>query len=152
MKISEHRKEFIMNTITSKSVAMIALFVGVFTFATVSAHAAPKQKKKDWKQDHPRRAEVNKRLNNQNKRVDNGLAQGKLTPGQAEKIQGQDARIRQQERQDASQNGGHITKAEQRQLNKEENGVSREINRDEHGNAKPPVPAAAPAPAAPTGQ
>lgn len=33
-------------------------------------------------------------------------------------------------------NGGHITKAEQRQLNREENGVSREINRDERQNTQ----------------
>jgi hypothetical protein len=114
---------------TSKKFLVLSL-VGAFAIAA-SAHADDA----NWKKKHPRRAQVNKRLNNQQKRVDNGLADGKLSTGQAEKIQNQDASIRAQERRDASQNGGHITQAQQTQLNHEENGVSREINHDEQKNA-----------------
>jgi hypothetical protein len=114
---------------SSKKFLVLSL-VGAFTLAA-SAHADDA----NWKKKHPRRAQVNKRLNNQQKRVDNGLADGKLSTGQAEKIQNQDASIRAQERRDASQNGGHITQAQQTQLNHEENGVSREINHDEQKNA-----------------
>ena len=89
-----------------------------------------------------RRAEVNKRLNNQQKRVDNGLASGKLKPGQAQKIQNQDARIHNQERKDAAEHGGHITKGEQKQLNHEENHVSHEISHDEKKNSAPVAPPA----------
>jgi hypothetical protein len=106
---------------SSKKFLVLSL-VGAFTLAA-SAHADDA----NWKKKHPRRA--------QEKRVDNGLADGKLSTGQAEKIQNQDASIRAQERRDASQNGGHITQAQQTQLNHEENGVSREINHDEQKNA-----------------
>ena len=86
----------------------------------------------DWKQDHPRRAQVNARLNNQNRRIRDGVEDGKLTPGQAQQLHAEDHAIRQQERAMAAQNGGHITKGEQRQLNQEENQVSKQIYEEKH--------------------
>jgi hypothetical protein len=86
----------------------------------------------DWKEDHPRRTEVNKRLNNQNRRIDEGEASGKLSPGQAKQMHQEDHAIRQQERAEAAQQGGHITKAQQRQLNQEENATSRQIYDEKH--------------------
>jgi len=90
----------------------------------------------DWKQDHPRRAEVNSRLNNQNRRIHEGVEDGKLTKGQAKQLHQEDHAIRQQERAMAAQHGGHITKPEQRQLNQEENQVSRQIYDEKHPAAK----------------
>lgn len=108
----------------SMSVAIIVVL------ATLS-FASSAQAQGRWKKNHPRRAEVNQRLRNQDHRVDQGEASGKLNERQADRIENQDARIRAQEQRDAAQNGGHITKVEQRQLNREENRVSREIRRDE---------------------
>jgi hypothetical protein len=76
---------------------------------------------------HPRRAEVNQRLANQNQRIDNKVAEGKMTPAQGAAVRGQDHQIRQEERSMASQNGGHITKTEQKALNQQENHTSNEI-------------------------
>lgn len=76
---------------------------------------------------HPRRAQVNSRLNNQNARVDNKVANDKMSKGEAAKIHGQDHAIRKEERRDAAANGGHITKAEQKHINHQENHVSKEI-------------------------
>ena len=76
---------------------------------------------------HPRRAEVNSRLNNQNARVDNKVADGKMSPAEGAKIHAQDHAIRKEERRDAAANGGHLTKAEQVHINHQENHVSREI-------------------------
>jgi hypothetical protein len=91
---------------------------------------------------------VNQRLKNQQKRVNQGLANGQLNTKQAARIQNQDARIHQQERRDAAKHGGHITKGEQRQLNRNENHVSREIHRDEGHNAAAGAPASTSPPAA----
>jgi hypothetical protein len=87
--------------------------------------AAPAQNNFD--KTHPRRAEVNSRLRNQNARVDNKVAEGKMSKGEAAKIHAQDHSIRKEERRDAAANGGHITKAEQKHINKQENHVSKEI-------------------------
>jgi|SRR6185369_545583 len=82
---------------------------------------------KDWNKDHPRRAQVNKRLANQNKRIHEEVKEGELTKAQAAKLHKEDRQIRKEERIMASQNGGHITKQEQRTLNQQENAVSKQI-------------------------
>jgi hypothetical protein len=82
-----------------------------------------------WQKDHPRRAQVNSRLANQNKRIHTEVKDGQISKGQAHALHKQDHQIRQEERDMASQNGGHITKPEQRVLNQQENGVSREIGK-----------------------
>ena len=80
-----------------------------------------------WAQSHPRRAQVNGRLANQNARINKEVKEGEITKGQARALHRQDRAVRQEERDMASQNGGHITRGEQRVLNQQENGISREI-------------------------
>jgi hypothetical protein len=86
-----------------------------------------------WQKNHPRRAEVNKRLANQNSRINQGLKNGTLTKSEAARLHKKDRQIRQEERDMASQNGGHITKQEQRTLNAQENKVSGQIYDEKHG-------------------
>lgn len=101
-------------SVTALAAALIALMA--------SSAAAGK-----WTQNHPRRAEVNARLNNQNRRINNELKEGEITKQQANDLHHEDHQIRQEERDMASQNGGHITKDEQKVLNEQENKVSRQI-------------------------
>lgn len=82
-----------------------------------------------WQKDHPRRTQVNSRLNNQNKRINNEEKSGQINKGQARQLHSEDHAIRQEERTMASTNGGHITKAEQKSLNQQENQVSQQIGK-----------------------
>jgi TolA-binding protein len=79
--------------------------------------------------DHPRRHEVNKRLDNQNRRINKEVKEGEISKQEAAKLHKEDRQIRQEERTMASQNGGHITKQEQKTLNQQENKVSREVGK-----------------------
>jgi hypothetical protein len=99
----------------------------VVTCAFLTALAWNAAAADDWKKDHPRRAEVNARLANQNKRVNADVKAGTMTKAQAQTVKKEDRQIRQEERSMASQNGGHITKQEQKTLNQQENAVSRQI-------------------------
>jgi hypothetical protein len=81
---------------------------------------------------HPRVNEVNQREQNQQDRIANGLKNGTMTPGQAAHVEKQEQHIENQEKRDMAKNNGHLTKAEQKQLNKEQNKTSREIYRDKH--------------------
>lgn len=76
---------------------------------------------------HPRRKEVNHRLENQNKRIDKKVAEGKMSKKEGNKLHHEDHQIRHEERDMASQNHGHITKQEQKTLNQQENHDSRQI-------------------------
>jgi hypothetical protein len=78
---------------------------------------------------HPRRAEVNKRLHHQNKRIHREVKEGEISKADAAKLHKEDRQIRKEERMMASQNGGHITKQEQKTLNQQENAVSRQIGK-----------------------
>ncbi len=85
--------------------------------------------KTHWAKHHPRRHEVNKRLAKQNRRIHKEVKEGDLTKSQASSLHKNDRAIRQEERDMAKQNGGHITKNEQKVLNQQENGVSQQIGK-----------------------
>jgi hypothetical protein len=85
-----------------------------------------------WAQNHPRRAEVNQRLGNQNARIREGVQSGRLSAGQAAQLHAEDHAIRQEERAMAATNGGHITRTEKRALNQQENQVSSQIYDEKH--------------------
>ncbi len=106
--------------------AAAALALTALTGTASAQSATPGQT--EWQKNHPRRAEVNARLANQNKRINNDVKNGTMSKAEAAKLHHQDRQVRQEERAMASQNGGHITKQEQGVLNAQENGISRKIS------------------------
>ena len=82
--------------------------------------------------DHPRVNEVNQRLDNQQARINQGLANGTMTGKQAARDEAHDANIAKRESVDEAKHNGHLTKGEQRRLNKSENKNSRRIYRQKH--------------------
>ena len=107
--------------------AIVTAVALILASALVTSSAFADQSQ--WAKDHPRRAQVNKRLNKQNKRIKKEVKEGEMSKGQARKLHKQDKAIRQEERDMAGQNGSHITNGDQKVLNRQENGVSREIGK-----------------------
>ena len=107
----------------------ISLLMAVFFLVSLPAVQA----ETEWQKDHPRRTQVNKRLKNQNRRINQGVKNGKLNKQEAAQLHKKDRQIRQEERDMASQNGGHITKQEQKTLNQQENAASKQIYNEKHG-------------------
>lgn len=101
--------------------------VAAVTFIGIASNALADETK--WQKDHPRRTEVNARLAHQSRRINTERREGEITKAQAQKLHAEDHAIRQEERAMASTNGGHITKAEQRALNQQENQVSKQIGK-----------------------
>lgn len=81
---------------------------------------------------HPRVNEVNAREQNQQDRIANGVKNGTLTPGQAAHLENREQHIENQEKRDMAAHNGHLTKAEQNQLNREQNRTSKQIYKDKH--------------------
>src|ERR1700756_1295667 len=106
---------------TALTVAVVSLSLGGLA---TSALADTDTK---WQKNHPRREQVNERLAKQNKRIHQEVKEGDLTKAQAAKLHREDRAIRKEERTMASTNHGHITKAEQKALNQQENQVSKQI-------------------------
>jgi hypothetical protein len=112
---------------TRSAVALAAsLITAGLALGSVNAAAATGA---EWREQHPRRAEVNARLAHQQARIHEEVREGDLTRAQGAKLSAQDHSIRRQERSMASGQGGHITASQQRQLNREENAVGRKIPR-----------------------
>jgi hypothetical protein len=110
---------------TAKHTVLTAALVTLLASLTGSAFAADGQ----FDATHPRRAEVNGRLANQDRRIHKEVKEGEISKQQAAKLHREDHQIRREERAMASQNGGHITKQEQRTLNQQENHVSNQIGK-----------------------
>lgn len=81
---------------------------------------------------HPRINEVNQRLQNQQNRIQNGVADSKINATQAAHDEKHDANIAQRESADEAKDGGHITKQQQRNLNRAENRNSKHIYKQKH--------------------
>ena len=64
---------------------------------------------------------MNARLGYQDFRINREVREGEISPWQARRLHRQDFAIRSEERAMASYNHGHITPAEQRALNHQEN-------------------------------
>jgi multidrug resistance efflux pump len=82
--------------------------------------------------EHPRRNEVNTRVDDQRERINQGVKNGTLTRQEAQQLRTNDRAIKQQEHADVKANGGHLTPAEQKQLNQEENANSTLIRDEKH--------------------
>ena len=95
--------------------AAIALSIA-FTGITVANAVAETQ----WEKNHPRRTEVNDRLKNQDRRINNEVREGEITKGQARQLHSEDRAIRQEERTMSKFNNGHITPGERKSLNQQE--------------------------------
>lgn len=101
--------------------ALVALSAATFTVGAMAE--TPRELA------HPRRAEVNGRLDHQNRRINNEMKSGEINKGQAVALHAEDHQIRHEERAMARQDGGHITKLDQRALNQQENRVSTQIGK-----------------------
>jgi hypothetical protein len=98
----------------------IAVSLAVVGTATATAET-------NWERNHPRRDQVNDRLENQNRLINHELREGEISRQQATQMHREDRAIRNEERTMAGFNRGHITAAEQKALNQQENAVSRQI-------------------------
>lgn len=77
-------------------------------------------------------AEVDRREARQQERIGEGVESGQLTPGETAHLEKQEQRIDNQIKTERAENGGHLTAAERRQVNREQNRESRRIYAAKH--------------------
>jgi hypothetical protein len=77
-------------------------------------------------------SEVGRRAENQQDRIANGIATGKMSAGQAAHIESKEAAVNKEIRTDRQANGGKLTGAEKAQVNRQQNRMSRQIYKDKH--------------------
>jgi hypothetical protein len=81
---------------------------------------------------HPRVNEVNQREQNQQDRIANGLQNGTLNSKQAASLEKRETAVQNREKKDMAAHNGHLTKAEQKGINRQQNRISKSIYKDKH--------------------
>ena len=89
-------------------------------------------------QAHFGKNEVDPRRENQQDRIANGIRNGSMSAGEVARSENREQGINQQIRADRAANGGRLTGHEKRQINREQNGASRQIYREKHNGANAP--------------
>ena len=80
----------------------------------------------------PAAAQVNAREANQQRRIDQGVRSGELTPREAVRAERQQARIDDQVARERARNGGVLRPGQRAQINREQNRASAHIYRTKH--------------------
>jgi len=78
------------------------------------------------------KSEVGQRERNQQERIAQGVKSGQLTAGETAHLEGREAHINKEVHNDRAANGGKLTPAERRQVNRQEDRTSRAIYRKKH--------------------
>jgi hypothetical protein len=81
---------------------------------------------------HPRVNQVNRREARQQQRIGNGVKSGKLNSQQAAHLEKREASVQNREQKDMAKHNGHLTKAEQKGINRQQNRISKSIYNDKH--------------------
>jgi hypothetical protein len=78
------------------------------------------------------KSEVGQRQRNQQERIAQGVKSGQLTAGETARLEGREAAIHNEVHNDRAANGGTLTAAERRQVNRQQNRTSGAIYRKKH--------------------
>jgi hypothetical protein len=82
--------------------------------------------------------ETGARRNMQQQRIANGIGSGQMSPSEAAKTEGREQNINRSVAADRQANGGKLTPGERQNINRRQNGASRQIYRDKHNEKTAP--------------
>jgi hypothetical protein len=82
--------------------------------------------------------EVGARRDEQQQRVAQGIRSGQMAPAEAARTENREANINHQVSADRHANGGKLTPQEHQQVNREQNGASRQIHDEKHNEKTAP--------------
>ncbi len=80
--------------------------------------------------------EVENRIHNENARINQGVRNGSLTYGEYHRLDNGADRLQTERNRDLRRDDGHLTAAQDRSLNRQENNLSDRIYFDKHNRAR----------------
>ena len=122
-----------MNNIITKSLLTLAVG-GLMTTGFAAAQTSTNSGAGPGVVDpgHPRVNQVNRRQERQQQRIANGIENGKLNPKQTANLEKREASVQNREQRDMAAHNGHLTKREQKGINRQQNRISKSIYKDKH--------------------
>jgi hypothetical protein len=82
----------------------------------------------------PKEGSVNDRRQDQQDRIANGVKSGQLTAGETKNIEGREANVNREIKDDRQANDGKLTAQERQQVNRQQNNLSKSIYNDKHNS------------------
>jgi hypothetical protein len=79
---------------------------------------------------------INQRRENQQDRIAQGVRSGQLTPRETSRLESRESRLNHEIRNDRRAHNNHLTAPERRQINRQQNRMSKSIYRDKHNRAR----------------
>ncbi len=109
--------------------ALATLFASAPIFAqqTQPTQPAPAQPTTQLKE-----GSVNDRRTDQQDRIANGVQSGQLTAGETKNLEGREANVNREIKDDRQANDGKLTSQERQQVNRQQNNMSKSIYQDKH--------------------
>ncbi len=98
--------------------------VALSTLAACSSFAAPQDPKPEGK--------IQKRKENQQKRIAEGVENGSLNAKETANLEHKEAKLNQQIHKERVANGGNLTNKENKQINRKQNKLSKDIYAEKH--------------------
>ena len=119
-----------MNNTFSKSLLIVAvgglMVAGSAAAQTATSGAGPGV----VDPGHPRVNQLNRREGRQQQRIAKSVQNGQLTPQQTANLEKREANVQNREQKDMAKHNGHLTKAEQNGINRQQNRISKSIYKD----------------------
>ena len=109
-----------MNFVTKS--AMFAVALGAISFGAMAQDAQPTTNPPT----------VNQRKDNQQERIGQGVENGSLTANETKNLEKKETRLNAEERRMKARNGGTLTPAERAKLQRQQNGLSKDIYKQKH--------------------
>ena len=111
---------------------MISTIKTGFLSAALAMLALPVVAQTATPPDPQPKSEIGKRMENQQDRIDNGVKDGQLSAGQADRLERNEHKIYNEVQNDRAANVGKLTARQDVQVNRQLNRQSREIYRAKH--------------------
>lgn len=81
---------------------------------------------------------LQQRRERQQKRIANGVANGSLTPSETANLEKKEAKLNHEIHSERVANGGNLTNNEKKQINQQQNKLSKQIYKDKHNTKVQP--------------
>ena len=111
-----------------RTLPMLALATLFATAPIFAQEAQPTQQPTT----QPKEGSVNDRRQDQQGRIANGVQSGQLTAGETKNLEGREANVNREIKDDRQANGGKLTTQERQQVNKQQNNMSKSTYQDKH--------------------
>jgi hypothetical protein len=117
-----------------KALSLAVIVAATFAVIPASAQQTQTPSTTQASTSVPPPGTIGQRKENQQDRIAQGVKSGQLTAGETANLEHKEAGLNKEIRTDRKDNGGNLTDNEKKQINQQQNKLSKNIYKDKHNN------------------